>query len=837
MELVDGPTLRTWLTRSRGYAEILDVFSAAGRGIRAAHAAGLVHRDFKPDNVMIGSEGRVRVMDFGLARAAEDPEERPEGDTASSRLSTQVTQHGGFVGTPAYMAPELFMGEPATPASDQFAFCVALWEALYDERPFAGTSPAELALSVTEGKLRRPPHTRVPAWVRRAVERGLSMRPQARWPTMEDLLVALHPSRGRTRRRAGWLAVAAGVVGIGLVARDLDRRQRIAGCEDQADALSSAWNEDARDQMLARFRGSGLGYAEDAYVKTALWLDGYATRWRDARVDSCIAFEMGEHETPSLRTRVDACFDERRAVFVAVVDALVHADAGGVERSIGAAAGLPDIAACTDANELLEHDPAPAGEAEAIAAVGAMLARAEGLTLAGDLEAAWASAVEAEQRALELDWAPLIARARYRVGDLAERRGEYETAEAKLREAYFGAGAAGADETAARAASTLVFLIGDRMARHEEGRWWIAHAEMASERLGGSELVQAELLSNVGAVFDAMGEYEQALERFEQAREILERNFGPEHPRVAVVLNFIGGVHDAAGDPERALGYYSRVLEIRERSLGSNHPRVGFALDNIGSALAQRGEPEQARTQLERALAVLENGLGPEHPDVGISLTNLGSLEFERGNYQRALEVHARALAIFETAFGQEHPYVAAAMGNVALAQEQLGDVEAAAEGQRRALQIKERTLGPDHPDLAETHVNLGVLYGERGEWALAQRHLERAVALIEPVGAEHPVLGHALSDLGQMWLDQHLPERAIEPLERAVRIFDEKDRAASVEGSARFGLARALWETGGDRDRATTLARQAREDYVRAGDSDVAAQLARIEDWLARHG
>jgi serine/threonine-protein kinase len=550
-----------------------------------------------------------------------------------------------------------------------------------------------------------------------------------------------------------------------------------------------------------------------------------------------VAFELDEHPSPGVRGRVDACFVQRRAVFGALVEGLVHADEGGVERAIGSAANLPAVAECTDVNELLKREPAPADRADDIAAVRGMLARAEGLTLAGDFEAAYMAAVEAEDAALAIDWAPLVARARYRVGDLAERRGEYEVALEKLRQAYFAAGAAGADEVAARSAATLVFVIGDRMARHEEGLWWVPHAEMAATRLPAEDLAQAELLTNIGAVYDATGEYDQALARYGRALEILEGAFGPEHPRVAPVLNFIGGAHDAAGDPERAIEYYRRTLEIRERSLGSNHPRVGFALDNLGSAYAQRAEPEKAREHMERALAVLENALGPDHPDVGISLVNLGSLEFERGRYEIALGYHERAQAIFERAFGAEHPYVAAAVGNVALAREQLGDIEGAEKGQRRALEIKEKTLGPDHPDLAETLVNLGVLQTDREQWDRAQANLERAVSIIEKVGSQHPILGHALTDLGHLWLDRELPDRAVEPFERAVKIFDETERPASAEGSARFGLARALWDSGRDRERAVILARRAREDYVRAGDSDVEKQLARIERWLEDHG
>ena len=217
MDFIEGVTLSDWLREQpRAWREVLDVFLLAARGLSAAHECGLVHRDFKPDNVMIDVRGRVRVMDFGLARA-----NAPGASSSSSSLGSseggaasddEITRGGSVVGTPAYMAPEQHAGLPAGPAADQFSFCVGLWEGLHGQRPFRGTSILELATAVVEGNVEDPPSSsRVPAWLRRILLRGLSVEPGERWPSMEALRHAL--GRGTTvRRRRILMAAAGGVV-------------------------------------------------------------------------------------------------------------------------------------------------------------------------------------------------------------------------------------------------------------------------------------------------------------------------------------------------------------------------------------------------------------------------------------------------------------------------------------------------------------------------------------------------------------------------------------------------------------------------------------------------
>jgi len=216
MEFVAGGTIKSWLSekKPRTWREIIDVFVAAGRGLAAAHAAGLVHRDFKPDNVLLDKEGRPRVVDFGIARQAGGADDELAGDTgdqdgtatlrdsdAKNALAT-VTKTGTWVGTPAYMAPEQFLGERGDDKSDQFSFCVALYEALYGERPFAGDDMLSISVNVTTEQFRPLPKDRgIPAWVRRVIMRGLKVDPAGRWDSMAALLSALQTDPAVKLRR------------------------------------------------------------------------------------------------------------------------------------------------------------------------------------------------------------------------------------------------------------------------------------------------------------------------------------------------------------------------------------------------------------------------------------------------------------------------------------------------------------------------------------------------------------------------------------------------------------------------------------------------------------
>jgi hypothetical protein len=294
MELVEGTTLWGWLSqRRRRRSDILRVFIAAGEGLAAAHAAGLIHRDFKPDNILLGKEGRPRVTDFGLAHVegVEEPSVVRRAGGGGIAAGTSQTVAGEVAGTPAYMAPEQFAGAATDARTDQFAFCVALWEALTGERPFAGDAFWSIRRSVLAGVPRPPPRgAALPRALKRILLRGLARSPDARFPSMVELLDALRGVRDRwliARRLAGWVVAAAvlgGVSGFAL----WRHHQEQARCAHEAEAVAgAAWTSQRRNEVATALAGAKLS---DQAVQSVLSdLDERFRDWTTAQAAACEA--------------------------------------------------------------------------------------------------------------------------------------------------------------------------------------------------------------------------------------------------------------------------------------------------------------------------------------------------------------------------------------------------------------------------------------------------------------------------------------------------------------------------------------------------------------------
>ena len=344
MEFVDGVTLRKWQFEHAGsWREVLRVYTAAGQGLAAAHRAGIIHRDFKPDNVLVTPAGEPRVLDFGLAFRQEQPTPRREGDSASA-LDTQVTMTGALVGTPAYMSPEQHRGESADARSDVFAFCVSLYEALYGVRPFGGQSLVEICANVFTCTITEPSaFVKVPKWLRRAVVRGLQVDPEARYRSMGELLDAL----GRDPARlVGWgVAAATVVVVVGLFVQalrsaegeqvhlDLGARRRadfdarrIADLEGRLAEAERSSVARARDGLLLAQAEAAVADDPERALALLKHLSSGDAGWLPrARF---VAFAAAQRLLPR-RTIVGAGPAVRAVAFVAEGDHLVRGDAAG----------------------------------------------------------------------------------------------------------------------------------------------------------------------------------------------------------------------------------------------------------------------------------------------------------------------------------------------------------------------------------------------------------------------------------------------------------------------------------------------------------------------------
>jgi hypothetical protein len=349
MELVQGETLAQWLAagrRARARADVLAMFIAAGTGLAAAHAAGLVHRDFKPENVLVGRDGRVRVTDFGLAdRAAVGGAPVAHDDERPVRL----------VGTPFYMAPEQLAGDPVDARGDQFGFCVAIYAALTGAHPLRGEG----------GATARPPRAGLPGWLWRTLARGLATDRARRFATMDDLLAELgrgqRRQRGQRRIAGGAVAAIIATAGIAFAAARLTAPTPAPvalgaavgpRCEGAAGLLAGVWDPTRAHTVEAAFRASQRPGAIAGFTAASLLLDQYANRWIAMRTEACARARLDGLATDAVADlRID-CLDARKSELRVFTDRLVGvgvgADAALVDGAAVAARGLGSLAVCAD---------------------------------------------------------------------------------------------------------------------------------------------------------------------------------------------------------------------------------------------------------------------------------------------------------------------------------------------------------------------------------------------------------------------------------------------------------------------------------------------------------
>jgi tetratricopeptide (TPR) repeat protein/predicted Ser/Thr protein kinase len=807
MEFVRGQTLRAWIHQDppRAWSEVLRVFAAAGEGLAAAHGVGLVHRDFKPENVMIGDDGRIRVMDFGLARRGDEPtNEEPEHEPPSARSDSfdiRLTQTGAQVGTPAYMAPEQFEGKLAGVHSDQFGFCVALYEALYGRRPFVGDSFKQLAAAVRGGEVQPPPAaTKVPSWVAKIVIRGLAVDPAERHPSMRALLEALAHDPGQRYRRAGLgLAMVAALVGAAWLGGALGHREGAVGphpCADLSAELRGVWDDARRAEVQDAILATELSYASETSERVAAGLDAYASAWVAARVEACEATQAGT-QSGQLLDRKIACLDERLARVDALVAEVAAAEVATIERATQAVMDLPSLAPCADADALMTGRPAAPTDPEVAAQVEALearLARVRAKVSLANYDEAGPMVGALVEEASRLGHEPLLIQVWLEQGVVEDRLSDYDQAHATFARAYEAALTQQMLDEATDAAIGLLDVTGKSLKRFGEAERWAAVAGALTELLG-TDRARARYLNHVATLQSNVGQYAEALASIEQARALIEQLDGPEHVNVSLLLAHEGAVSLDAGEFERARELLEQALAIRERALGPAHPNVAYTLGNLGIVAFRTGDYAQAREKLERARVVFERAMGPESFEVSRTLDSLGSAALVSGDYAQARVYYERAQVLLDKLVGRNHPQSAALIANLGEVARKEGDFEGGRAQQERAREILEATVGPKHP----------------------------ALILVQ-------------TELGKALLGLERPAEAIPELERALALFDEFGGDPLTLPDIRFTLARALWDANAreGRARARALALLAVDSYTQAGPASAEA-LAEVEAWLAQ--
>ena len=840
MELIDGFTLAQWdaAARAKGaqrpWREVLDHLVQAGQGLAAAHAAGVVHRDFKPGNVMIGDDGRVRVLDFGLATSGNLPEDDASANGTSTRDGDGT--RGGPVdpapgvswslrgvmglpaGTPAYMAPEHAAGDPVDGRSDQFSFCCTLYEALYGTLPFAGETLLAYLSAVRSGAVREPPAgTPVPSWVWRAVARGLAVDPEARHPSMGALVALLERRPDAGRRRWLLAGALAALTAAGTWWRLQDRPSQL--CRGAETRLAGIWDDERRGAMRAAFADSGVGYAAESTRETARLLDAYSRDWVAMRTEACEATHLRGEQSPRLLDLRMSCLDDRLRELRALTDLFSSADAAVVKNAVGAAGRLRRLEACADGDLLARVMPSPdVSTRDRVTRLRQEVARVQALRAAGKYDDGLGEARRIAAAAQGVGFAPLTAETRFELAELLRRRDLYDEAETALVEALHFAELGWHEAIRVETLLSMVWLA-DSRAQYDEGRRWLRVADGAIHRLEEPADLQHRWHHATARIELGTGNYRAAAAAARAALEGGEVLYGQDHPKIGRYLSTLALALMRQGLDAEALPHVERLAEIRRRALGAGHPNTGAADHALGSVLRRLGRLKEAEPALRRALDTCVSGFGPESSAVATVRSDLGTLMMNLGRFTEAREELTQALEIRRTSYGAEHQAVAKSLTLLGQAETHLGHFARAERTLHEALRMKRATAGARRSTIAYTLIDIGDLGVERGRYRAALDAYREARTIVdETLGSEHPLAGEIACGMAAAQTAQGRHDRAVEEIEAV--LGTSGFRAPVLRARCGFTLARALWRQGDDRPRALELARQARDGFVALGRS-----------------
>ena len=724
MEYVDGPSLRSWLGEARQPSEILDVLIAAARGVAAAHEAVVIHRDIKPDNIVVGPT--VKTIDFGIASTVMQPE-MGDGE-ASTDDAKPLTR--GLAGTPQYMAPEQFDGEPPGPATDQFSFCVTAWEALLGLHPFPldeREAPGIL------GEPRMGERT-IDREIVDALRRGLASDSEARHPSMQALIDALQPAP----RRRSWLP--ASVAGVVLVAAVIasQRGSSTERCTGAEAALGSAW-EAARKQEVQQAISEPFGATTWAAVGERI--DAYAAQWIDGHRDACLANDRGEQSAAILDDRM-RCLDHARRALDASTALLAEGDRAVLENATRLVEALPSLDRCGDLGALEADVPAPSeGQAEDVDKLRTALARAQARMVAGAYDEAKARAAEVAAAAESLGYGPLVVEAKIVHGDALREVGDYEEAERVLGEAVVSAMSHRQWVEAYDAALDLARLEGGLRDREGSGRAWLTTAQGLRERIGDDPKRTAQFHLTRSSIAERTGDYAAAKEDLETTLELLDPLEGVTNRR-ANALSMLARTMHRLGEPEESVALQRQATTLLTEQLGPEHPQVGVSRENVASLLAEIGRLDEAAEELDAALEIEARAWGRDSPRLLTARMTRVQLLRRQG---KPVEAEAEAREVFEgrkRVLGDKH--FDTLMTQTALAvtiamQGRLGEAEPVLGGAVKALS---ETAGPEHQATLSARHNYAMLLSRMQRYADAERELgPLIVAKRKANGPEHPSL------------------------------------------------------------------------------------------------
>jgi hypothetical protein len=568
MELIRGESLRAYAVKHRPRA-ILAAYRQCCDGLVAAHDAKLVHRDFKPDNALMGADGRARVIDFGLA--VEDH-----------------AHQGMRGGTPRYMAPEQRRGETLTAATDQYAFAVSLRESL-------GT---------------------VPSWLARVLARAEAEQPSDRFPSMRALAAALARDPRTVWRRRALVVVPVALAAAGFWVGQ-ERAPAQAPCANPAAALGGAWSPDQRAALAHRLAELRHPYVDSVSQRLLTSLQGYASRWQESHQHACLAHWRGEISATAY-DRQQACLSGARTQLAELVELARRIEPTAVEGVVRAVPELADPAGCAEAAALAGVAPPAQAQEAAVAALDERLSRAR---VRVDAQV---SELGAELRALvaearRVGYPPAVARALLLAGTYDLQGGRYANAVEPLREATEVAFAARLYEVGVEAFARHAWLRSRQSATHDEAFSGAAPlSALASGLPPSGRFAEALLRNNLGSMYVAYDRPDLARVELGRSIELAAKVDGPGAIELANAMSNLALVTD---DETIRRGLFDSQLVLLRDKLGADHPAalrvaINQAVES-GGVTESRDELRELCPRVARLHPTLKTVIGDCWIDAG----------------------------------------------------------------------------------------------------------------------------------------------------------------------------------------------------------------------------
>jgi len=731
LELVEGRNLTQAMKKGLDGRIKMQIAQQVAGVLVAAHEKGVIHRDLKPDNVMLAEGDQVKVLDFGLSRLMSEevttalqeeatlrPNEStgtvPEDDATCGLAEASssppkpdsrgnLTTAGTVMGTLSYMSPEQARGEVATAASDMYSFGLVLQELFTGKPPYEPGLKAEARLEKAK-RGETLPVAGVDTDLTALVGRLKSLEPAAR-PSAVDTAEKLDWIRRKPQRRRGWLLVAAAITVLVIFGATMTVQSVRATRAEKRAREEAETAKQVSDFLVSIFEVSDPS---------------------EAKGNTITAREVLDKGTQKIETELK---DQP------LVQARLLDTSGSVYMHLGLN---------QQAEPLLKK---------------ALKTREEHLSPGH----------------------PDVALSLYNLATLYYHQGKYEKAAPLfMRSLAIREKALGPDNPDLARSLNQLALLYTNQSKYAEAEQLFKRALAIQEKALGPDLPDLGItIGNLARLYNIKGQYAEAEPLYKRALAINEKALGPDHPNVATGLNNLAVYYENQGKYAEAEPLYKRALAIFEKALGPDHPTVAKSLNNLAVLYWREGKYSEAEPLYERALAIYEKALGPNHPEVAVSLNNQANLCRAQGRNEEAERLYKRSLSIREKALGPDHPYVAQSLNQLAELYRMQGNYPEAEPLYKRSLAIREKALGPDHPDVASSLTGLAALYREQKRFEESEDLFKKALAIFDKSPNANPKLvTKTLTEYAKLLRTTNRAVQA-EKLEARAKAIQDKQKAA----------------------------------------------------------